>query len=215
MYTNDVFTDDNVGHWQVMPHPSKNGWTRILYSCKIKLFNWIPEFVIRFLTSKALTEVLPHILKYRICIYIAKQMCACGNRFLVATSVRCLLFLCGCSLRYLSFVYWLQRDMHCLSPQATSWVKKESEAEARRLASTTPVDNDMNGAAGSGTGLRLPKWLNIKGGRRTAGDGLDIESLQAQVDARMERVGKDVAEHRSRFGLFGRVRLPAGKFGRL
>jgi hypothetical protein len=24
--------DDNVGHWQVLPHPSKKGWTRILYS---------------------------------------------------------------------------------------------------------------------------------------------------------------------------------------
>lgn len=39
-----------------MPHPSKKGWTRILYSTKIKLFNWIPEFVIKFLTSKALSE---------------------------------------------------------------------------------------------------------------------------------------------------------------
>lgn len=48
--------DDNVGHWQVMPHPSKNGWTRILYSTKIKLFPWIPEFIISFLTGKALLE---------------------------------------------------------------------------------------------------------------------------------------------------------------
>lgn len=24
--------DDNVGHWQVMPHPAKKGWSRILYS---------------------------------------------------------------------------------------------------------------------------------------------------------------------------------------
>lgn len=48
--------DDNCGHWQVMPHPSKRGWTRVLYSCKIKLFPWIPEFIIKFLTSKALVE---------------------------------------------------------------------------------------------------------------------------------------------------------------
>jgi len=39
-----------------MPHPSKKGWTRVLYSTKIKLFSWIPEFVIQFLTGKALTE---------------------------------------------------------------------------------------------------------------------------------------------------------------
>jgi hypothetical protein len=49
--------DDNVGHWQVMPHPSKAGWTRVLYSTKIKLFPWIPEFIISFLTGKALLEV--------------------------------------------------------------------------------------------------------------------------------------------------------------
>jgi len=48
--------DDNVGHWQVMPHPTKKGWSRVLYSTKVKLFNWIPEFVVKFLTTKALTE---------------------------------------------------------------------------------------------------------------------------------------------------------------
>jgi len=29
----------------------------LLYSTKVKLFPWIPEFVVNFLTSKALTEV--------------------------------------------------------------------------------------------------------------------------------------------------------------
>jgi hypothetical protein len=48
--------DDNVGHWQVMKHPTKAGWTRLLYSCKVKLFPWIPEFIVRFLTSNALKE---------------------------------------------------------------------------------------------------------------------------------------------------------------
>lgn len=33
-----------------------SGWTRLLYSTKIKLFPWIPEFIINFLTSKALLE---------------------------------------------------------------------------------------------------------------------------------------------------------------
>lgn len=48
--------DDNVGHWQVMPHPSKKGWSRVLYSTKVKLFSWIPEFIVNFLTGKALIE---------------------------------------------------------------------------------------------------------------------------------------------------------------
>lgn len=52
-----LYADDNVGHWQVMPHPSRSGWTRLLYSCKVKLLPWIPEFVVSFLTASALTEV--------------------------------------------------------------------------------------------------------------------------------------------------------------
>jgi hypothetical protein len=34
-----------------------SGWTRVLYSTEVKLFNWIPEFVITFLTKTALVEV--------------------------------------------------------------------------------------------------------------------------------------------------------------
>lgn len=63
-YNHNSDFDDNVGHWQVMPHPSKRGWTRILYSTKIKLFNWIPEFIISFLTGKALTESTGWVKKY-------------------------------------------------------------------------------------------------------------------------------------------------------
>ena len=33
-----------------------SGLTRLLYSCKVKLFPWIPEFIVRFLTSNALRE---------------------------------------------------------------------------------------------------------------------------------------------------------------
>lgn len=55
-YTKNSDFDDNVGHWQVMPHPKKTGWTRILYSTKIKLFPWIPNFVVKFITTKALVE---------------------------------------------------------------------------------------------------------------------------------------------------------------
>jgi hypothetical protein len=55
-YNKNSDFDDNVGHWQVMAHPSKKGWTRVLYSTKVKLFPWIPEFIVKFLTSKALVE---------------------------------------------------------------------------------------------------------------------------------------------------------------
>lgn len=48
--------EDNTGHWQVVPHPSKAGWSRILYSSEVKLGPWIPEFVISYLTKTALVE---------------------------------------------------------------------------------------------------------------------------------------------------------------
>eukprot|EP01032_Pedospumella_encystans_P020397 gene20397-23170_t len=53
-HTSDL--DDSVGLWQVMPHPERKDWTRILYSTKIKLLPWIPEFAVRSFTTQALTE---------------------------------------------------------------------------------------------------------------------------------------------------------------
>lgn len=53
-YSSDF--DDNTGHWQVMPHPHRAGHSRVLYSTEVKLFSWIPEFVITFLTNTALVE---------------------------------------------------------------------------------------------------------------------------------------------------------------
>eukprot|EP01039_Chlorochromonas_danica_P002162 gene2163-2360_t len=53
-YSSDF--DDNTGHWQVMPHPTKSGWSRVLYSTEVKLYSWIPEFVVTFLTKTALVE---------------------------------------------------------------------------------------------------------------------------------------------------------------
>ncbi len=35
----------------------RSGWSRILYSTQVKLFPWIPEFVVSFLTKTALIEV--------------------------------------------------------------------------------------------------------------------------------------------------------------
>jgi len=55
-YNKESDFDDNVGHWQVMPHPTKNGWSRVLYSCELKLYKWIPDFIVNFLTKTALVE---------------------------------------------------------------------------------------------------------------------------------------------------------------
>lgn len=92
--------DDNCGHWQIMPHPSKAGWSRVLYSTKVKLFPWIPSFVVSFLTSKALTE-------------------------------------------------------------STTWVKRESEAEAKTVAAKNTFKAPK---LGDFKDLKMPKWMNVKGG---------------------------------------------------
>ena len=39
-----------------MKHPTKAGWTRVLYSTNVKLFPWIPNIIVNFITSKALVE---------------------------------------------------------------------------------------------------------------------------------------------------------------
>lgn len=48
--------DDTVGHWQVMPHPTKAGWSRVLYSTQLKLPSWVPGIIVNFLTNSALVE---------------------------------------------------------------------------------------------------------------------------------------------------------------
>eukprot|EP01041_Mallomonas_annulata_P006182 gene6181-12518_t len=48
--------DDNVGHWQVMKHPKKKDWSRVLYSTKVQLGAWVPKFVVNVIIKSALTE---------------------------------------------------------------------------------------------------------------------------------------------------------------
>eukprot|EP01041_Mallomonas_annulata_P005185 gene5185-10369_t len=48
--------DDTVGHWQVMAHPTKRGWSRVLYSTQLKLPTWVPGIIVNFLTNTALVE---------------------------------------------------------------------------------------------------------------------------------------------------------------
>ena len=49
--------DDNIGHWQALPHPTKGPeYSRVMYSSEVKLFNWMPEFVVTFLTKGALVS---------------------------------------------------------------------------------------------------------------------------------------------------------------
>lgn len=63
-YSSDF--DDNVGQWQVLPHPTKEGWSRVVYSVGVKLYSWVPGFVVTFLTNSALVEV--KLTSYVLCV---------------------------------------------------------------------------------------------------------------------------------------------------
>jgi len=47
--------DDNTGFWQCLPHPTRGPeCSRVVYSTEVKMFNWVPEFVVTFMTKTAL-----------------------------------------------------------------------------------------------------------------------------------------------------------------
>jgi len=48
--------EDNVGHWQVMKHPSKKGYSRVLFSTECKFKKWLPKVVVNYLTKTAIIE---------------------------------------------------------------------------------------------------------------------------------------------------------------
>ena len=47
---------DSVGYWCMLPHPTKPGNTRALYSVDAAFPSWVPGFVVSAITSKALTD---------------------------------------------------------------------------------------------------------------------------------------------------------------
>jgi hypothetical protein len=55
-YSKTSDLDDNVGHWQVMQHPAKQGWSRVLYSTDVRLPAWMPGVVVNILTKTAILE---------------------------------------------------------------------------------------------------------------------------------------------------------------
>jgi hypothetical protein len=103
--------------------------------------------------------------------------------------------------------------------QATAWVKKESEQEQRRqllLSSTTPSSVAANKADGK-SGLRLPRWLNLKGGSLQTGAAStqSLQALRERVKGKIAQAERELAQHQQRrLGTGFRLRLP-GKFGRL
>jgi hypothetical protein len=56
--------DDSCGYWYVIPHPDKSEWTRVFYSVQVSMFDWVPSFVVNFMSSQALTEATAWVKKF-------------------------------------------------------------------------------------------------------------------------------------------------------
>jgi hypothetical protein len=56
--------DDSCGYWYVIPHPTKQDWTRVYYSVEVSMFDWVPKFVVQFMSKQALTEATGWVRKF-------------------------------------------------------------------------------------------------------------------------------------------------------
>jgi len=63
-YSKQSDFDDSCGYWYVVPHPTKPGRTRVFYSVEVSMFDWVPKFVMDFMSKKALTDATGWVKKY-------------------------------------------------------------------------------------------------------------------------------------------------------
>lgn len=64
-YTKESDFDDSCGYWYIIPHPDDpEGKTRLYYSVQVAMFDWVPKFMVDFMSSKALTDATAWVKKY-------------------------------------------------------------------------------------------------------------------------------------------------------
>mmetsp|Transcript_33376 Transcript_33376/g.60147 ORF Transcript_33376/g.60147 Transcript_33376/m.60147 type:complete len:335 (-) Transcript_33376:141-1145(-) len=64
-YTKESDFDDSCGYWYIIPHPDDpEERTRLYYSVQVGMFDWVPKFVVDFMSSKALTDATAWVKKY-------------------------------------------------------------------------------------------------------------------------------------------------------
>eukprot|EP00557_Chaetoceros_sp_GSL56_P010477 CAMPEP_0176481150 /NCGR_PEP_ID=MMETSP0200_2-20121128/2662_1 /TAXON_ID=947934 /ORGANISM="Chaetoceros sp., Strain GSL56" /LENGTH=312 /DNA_ID=CAMNT_0017877327 /DNA_START=99 /DNA_END=1033 /DNA_ORIENTATION=- len=56
--------NDSCGFWFVIPHPEDDQRTRLFYSVEVCMFDWVPKFVVDFMSTKALTDATAWVKKY-------------------------------------------------------------------------------------------------------------------------------------------------------
>lgn len=64
-YTKKSDFNDSCGFWYVVPHPDDpDNQTRLFYSVEVSMFDWVPKFVVDFMSTKALTDATAWVKKY-------------------------------------------------------------------------------------------------------------------------------------------------------
>ncbi|KAL7540645.1 hypothetical protein ACHAXR_010274 [Thalassiosira sp. AJA248-18] len=64
-YTKESDFDESCGYWYIIPHPDDpETRTRLYYSVQVGMFDWVPKFVVDFMSSKALTDATAWVKKY-------------------------------------------------------------------------------------------------------------------------------------------------------
>lgn len=56
--------NDSCGYWYVIPHPDNKSMTRLYYSVEVSMFDWVPKFVVDFMSTKALTDATAWVKKF-------------------------------------------------------------------------------------------------------------------------------------------------------
>lgn len=64
-YTKTSDFDDSCGYWYIIPHPERpKNWSRVYYSVEVSMFDWVPKFVLDFLSTKALVDATAWVKKF-------------------------------------------------------------------------------------------------------------------------------------------------------
>jgi hypothetical protein len=72
-YSKTSDLDDSCGYWYVIPHPDKKDWSRVYYSVDVSMFDWVPSFVVNFMSRQALTEATGWVKKFSEQAYVDQQ----------------------------------------------------------------------------------------------------------------------------------------------
>lgn len=118
--------NDSCGFWYVIPHPEDEDKTRLYYSVEVSMFDWVPKFVVDFMSTKALTDATGWVKKYSE-LEFKKQ----GRKEATATSVAIEASAVVVDLKKKKGFKWFWQKK---SEDPDGLEKKKAEEEAKKAA---------------------------------------------------------------------------------